>query len=545
LRLDTTDIRKWKTTVYQLRNAPAPAVAQSITTWLSQQYQIEMSTSGLLSPFEQIEREVVVVAEPVTNILIVSATSRFYNEVLKLIEQLDQRPPMVMIDVLMAQITLTEDDEFGVQLGLQDSVLFNRSSPITSTTSGAGLAPGFAFNNQPLGNSTSGVNSNPALVGTQGLSDLGLSRQNSNLGFGGLVLSASSESVSVLLRALKQQGRVDILSRPTIMTLHNQPAYVQVGQVVPVVTTVSQTTAGTTSGTVSKNTGLVMQVIPRISPDGLVVMDIDVSNSTLLPISQGIPIFVSNTGNAVNSPIFDQTLAQTTVSALSGQTVVLGGMLQKNKTTTTNSVPVLGDVPVLGRLFRYDSTTLQKTELLIVMTPRIVKNEADAERIKRIDASRMNWCIGDVTELYGEAGLRTRCDNWTDAETAVVYPDAKPNLPGSLPGAEPVAAPQPLGQAPAGAVPPAAVPQRPSPALPSTAPAGPSGDPSRSYPDPSASQPRPPSGPQQAVFEDQGSMSTRVTYGPPPNSVPGFARIASPPPQASAQTMPDAANPSR
>ena len=110
---------------------------------------------------------------------------------------------------------------------------------------------------------------------------------------------------------------------------------------------------------------------------------------------------------------------------------------------------------------------MQKTELLIVMTPRIIKNEADAERIKRIEASRMNWCIGDVTELYGEAGLRTRCDNWTDAETAVVYPDAKPNLPGSLPGAEPLAAPQPLGQPPAGAIPPAAVPQRPSPAFPS------------------------------------------------------------------------------
>jgi hypothetical protein len=198
---------------------------------------------------------------------------------------------------------------------------------------------------------------------------------------------------------------------------------------------------------------------------------------------------------------------------------------------------VLGDVPVLGRLFRYDSTTLQKTELLIVMTPRIVKNEADAERLKRIDASRMNWCIGDVTELYGEAGLRTRCDNWTDAETAVVYPDAKPNLPGSLPGAEPLAAPQPLGQPPAGTVPP----QRPSPAFPSTVPTGPSGDPSQSFPDPSAQQPRPSGGPQPAGFEDQGSMPTRVTYGPPPNSVPGFARIASPPPQ----TTPEPANPSR
>ena len=86
LRLDATDIRKWKSTVYQLRNAPAPAVAQAITTWLSQQYQIETTTSGLLSPFEQIEREVVVVAEPVTNTLIVSTTSRFYNEVLRMVE---------------------------------------------------------------------------------------------------------------------------------------------------------------------------------------------------------------------------------------------------------------------------------------------------------------------------------------------------------------------------------------------------------------------------------------------------------------------------
>ena len=148
-------------------------MSTAVTQYLVTQLLIEASAgSGPLSPFEQIEREVVVVAEPTSNSVIISATLRFYNEVMALVEQLDQRPPMVQIECLICQITLNDTDEFGVQLGLQDSVLFNRSVPSTTVAT-----PGFAFNNAALGNNPNNFNTNPALVGTQGLSDVGVGQQ--------------------------------------------------------------------------------------------------------------------------------------------------------------------------------------------------------------------------------------------------------------------------------------------------------------------------------------------------------------------------------
>ena len=139
-------------------------------------------------------------------------------------------------------------------------------------------------------------------------------------------------------------------------------------------------------------------------------------------------------------------MAQTTVSAMSDQTVVLGGLIAKSKNESHRKVPLLGDMPLLGHLFRYDSTTNTRTELLIIMTPHIVSNEADADAIKQAEAARMSWCLCDVTTIYGEAGLRRRTDNWSDAETQVIYPDMKYE-PGSLPAEKDVAEPVP---APAG-----------------------------------------------------------------------------------------------
>ena len=187
-----------------------------------------------------------------------------------------------------------------------------------------------------------------------------------------------------------------------------------------------------TNSVTPQNVGVILGVTPRISPDGLVVMQIDAEKSALESEATGIPIFASTGGTVIRSPIVDTTVAQTTVSAMSEQTVVLGGLIAKTKNESHRKVPLLGDVPLLGHLFRYDSTTNSRTELLIIMTPHIVKNEADADAIKRAEAARMSWCLCDVTAIYGEAGLRKRTDNWSDSETKVIYPDLKYE-PGSLP----------------------------------------------------------------------------------------------------------------
>jgi len=447
LRLDSGDVRNRISVVYRLKNSPAIDVANAINQFLTSERQVQQISPGLLSPFEQIEREVVVVPEPVSNSLIVSATVRFFEEIRDLVEQLDERPPMVMIQVLIAEVTLSDTDEFGVELGLQDSILFDRSilgDIVTTTVSesdpgtgivtstdliqSATITPGYAFNNQPIGNSGSTQSLNRSkIVGTQGLSHFAVGRVNDELGFGGLVLSASSESVSILVRALKECRRLEVLSRPQVMTLDNQPAFIQVGQRVPTIRGVQINEAGQVNNIEYENVGLIMGVTPRISPDGLVVMEIDAEKSQVAPIEEGIPVSISATGEVIRSPRIDTTTAQTTVSALDGQTVVLGGLITKSKSDIERKVPWLGNVPILGSLFRFDSTSIRRTELLIIMTPHIVENEEDAERIKHEEAARMHWCLCDVLDLAGDVGVRCRADEWADSETQVIYPDLEPD----------------------------------------------------------------------------------------------------------------------
>jgi type II secretion system protein D len=476
LRLDEDDVRQRRSAVVRLKNAPANLVADAINQFLLSRRQVEQqfgAAAGLVSPFEQIEREVVVVPEMVTNSLIISATQRFFDEIRGIVEQIDARPPMVAIQVLIAEVTLSNTDEFGVELGLQDSILFDRSilgdiQTITRTTTfgdppttvsedivvTATNTPGFIFGNPtiPLGNSGSAsalANSN--VIGTQGLSNFAVGRINNELGFGGLVLSASSESLSFLLRALSESRRLDVLARPQVTTLENQTAIVQVGQRVPYITASQPILGGGVQNTLNfQDVGLILLVTPRVTADGMVVMDIHAERSEVGPIAEGIPVSIGPTGDAVLSPRINTTIAETTVNALNGQTLVLGGLITKVKSETHRRVPLLADIPVLGHLFRYDNVQNRRTELLIIMTPRILRTKEDADILKQVESARMSWCLADVIKIHGESGLRGRNAEWTDAETTVVYPDFAPEmLEGTLPGsAEEILGPAAKGTSP-------------------------------------------------------------------------------------------------
>ena len=468
LRLDETEVRHRKSIVYRLKNAPATSVAQSINQFLQTERQVQQLSPGLVSPFEQIEREVIVVPETVSNSLIVSATPRFFDEIQTLVEQLDKRPGMVMIQVLIAEVELSDYDEFGVELGLQDSILFDRSVlgdiqfQSTNTTPSSGVTtvtqqvisatnvPGYNFNNgSALGNSGSTQSLNSSnMVGGQSLTNFGVGRINNELGYGGLVLSASSESISVLLRALQQCQRLDILSRPQIMTLDNQAAFILVGERVPRITGSQVTTTGQVNNIQLENVGLILGVTPRISPDGLVVMEIDSEKSEVGDPDDGIPVSLLANGQVIKSPKIKTTQASTTVSALDGQTVILGGLMTKTKNQVQRRVPLLSQIPILGNLFRYDSTTVVRKELLIIMTPHIVQNENDMQAIKQTETARMSWCMADVQRIHGSLGVRDHGDEWQDGGVPVVYPDGAPtpaveDEKGGL-KAEPVPAPKPL-----------------------------------------------------------------------------------------------------
>jgi type II secretory pathway component GspD/PulD (secretin) len=263
-----------------------------------------------------------------------------------------------------------------------------------------------------------------------------------------------------MLRALQESRRIDVLSRPQIRTLDNQSAFIQIGERVPRVIQSTITTGGTITNSIDlENVGLILGVTPRISPDGMVTMEIDAEKSELGPEQEGVPISVTATGSTIRAPIVKTTQAMTTVSAADGETIVLGGLIMKSGSDVDRRVPYLADIPVLGHLFRYDGIGSEKKELLIILTPYVIRGPEDSERIKQLETARMSWCCADVHAIHGVAGLCTITDcPHCEAEIPVVYPDFDPRgirtdlqpmypQPESLP-LEEVPAPNPQAEAP-------------------------------------------------------------------------------------------------
>lgn len=421
LRLDESDLRERRNTIYRLKNSPSDGIATAITNFFTSQRNLMTADPNLVSSIEQLEREVIVVSEPVSNSLMISATPRYNEEILRLIEKLDAAPQQVVIQALLVEVELNDVDEFGIELGFQDSILFNRSiidNLVTTTTTttennvtvtqtnviSQSSNPGYLWGNPatPLGNNTTpGLST--SRVGPQSLSNFSMGRTNGELGFGGLVLSASSESVSMLLRALSENRQVRVLSRPQIRTLDNQQAQIVQGQEVPVVDGVTLAGIGGVPSpqVVRQEAGVILNVTPRISPDGNVVMAL-VAEKSEYNLQGGVVIFTdAATGNTVTAPVKDMSTATTTVSVPSGQTIVLGGLITSRTDEVHRKVPWLGDIPILGYAFRYDFLRTRRTELLIFLTPRIIWDDAESEHIKDVEMARMHFIEGAAEEIHG------------------------------------------------------------------------------------------------------------------------------------------------
>ena len=390
LRLDDENRNRQQFFTVKLVNTPAEQVAASLGALIDARRTLLGEVPGLLSPVELIERDVVVIPEVFSNRLLIFASSGSKDDILELIREIDEAPPQVAIQALLVQVTLDNTDEVGVELGFQDSTLFGRSLA-------AGDAAPLAFNNaNPL---PQGV-FNPATLATQGLSNFGLGRANADLGFGGFVFSASSQNISVLLRALAAKRQVHVLSRPQVTVLDQQTADIQVGQTVPVVDGVVINNNSTTPTVTRVPSGLILRVTPRISPDGTVFMQVGAQNNNF--DLAGVPIFVDpTTGATINSPIENVAATNTFVSVPNGQTVVIGGIITKSEAVNERKVPYVGDIPYLGQLFRTDSTVTTRTELLIFLTPRIIYNDSDFELVKQVESDRMHYLEHEAEALHG------------------------------------------------------------------------------------------------------------------------------------------------
>jgi general secretion pathway protein D len=278
--------------------------------------------------------QVYVVADQDTNSLLIATATKYEARVKGVIEQLDRRVPQVLIKVLIAEVTHDNALDFGTDFSILDT---NRNP--------AGKGQFFS--------GTTGANAAVAAAAANGTPS-------------GMIATFLEGNISVTLQALAQQNKLDILSRPYILTSDNQEADITVGSEVPFITnTTVDSNGGIHNNAQYQDIGIILTVTPHINPEGMVTMLVSPQISSLtsktVTIQQGVEL-----------PVFDVRSADSYLTCHDGQTVVIGGMMQDQKTEAVSKIPILGDIPFIGKLlFSYNTTEKTKTELLIFLTPHV------------------------------------------------------------------------------------------------------------------------------------------------------------------------------
>ena len=200
-----------------------------------------------------------------------------------------------------------------------------------------------------------------------------------------MTATLTGDNWGFILRAMQSDGRLEILSRPQILAADNQPASIDVGQRVPVVTGSRITERGDSINTFEyQQVGIQLEVTPRINPDGIVKMDVSPTISALASSSVEI-----STGFTV--PIINSRSATTAVSVQDGQTIVIGGLISTEDNQRVTKIPWLGDIPYIGAVFKRTKKTRVRSELLIILTPHVINDPGEAEKFSRenIDSSNI------------------------------------------------------------------------------------------------------------------------------------------------------------
>jgi len=320
------------------------------------------------------------------NALVVRAEPSMMKEVENIIEQLDVRRAQVLIEAAIVEISDSLSQQLGVQLLAGD--ISGSSGPVGLTNfTNAGLSAATVL--QAIAAESTDIN-----IG-QDLGILGIGQQDSRGGWGALI------------QALAGSGQANLLSTPSIITMDNQQSEIVVGQNVPFRTGETATgTDGTTNPFTTierQDVGLTLRVTPSISDGDLVRLDIEQESSSISSASvAGAADLVTNKRQIKTSVLADNT-----------ETIVLGGLMSENSVSTENKVPLLGDIPVLGALFRSTSTSQEKQNLLVILRPTIMRNKLEAKAISD----------GKYQGLW-ELNLEIKRDNEGDeAADAAVRPD--------------------------------------------------------------------------------------------------------------------------
>jgi len=298
--------------------------------------------------------ELRIVADEPNNALLVLATPRDYEAVEAALRQLDIPPLQVLVDASIVEVSLTGELRYGVQW-------FIRNEFKNNTPSDVGVAE-LNFGERGVIFEEGGNN----------IEASGIAR-----GFPGFNYSIVDAMgiIRAVLNMLAEESRINVLSAPSVMVLDNQSAIIKVGDQVPVrlseATRVDSADPVQTSTIGYRDTGVILEVTPRVNAGGMVVMEIE----------QEVNDVAETTSSGIDSPTFTQRRINSTVSVQSGETIVLGGLIRENRTNSKSGIPGLYKMPVLGPLFGQTSRDTRRTELIVLITPRVAQNIAQVREI--------------------------------------------------------------------------------------------------------------------------------------------------------------------
>jgi general secretion pathway protein D len=302
-------------------------------------------------PADDINSGISIIADETNNSVVVSATAAEIKRIRRVLSEIDVMPAQVLLEATIAEVTLNDQLRFGLRwffrAGLSrfkftdaapGTVKGEDKSPLASV---APIIPGFSyFLNIP--------------------------------------------NAQLVVNALADITNVDVVSSPSLMVLNNKKAILQIGDEVPIATqsavAVTAPDAPIVNAITFRNTGVILNITPRISDDNNIILEIEQEVSDVKP----------TTSSTIDSPTIQQRRIKTVVSVPNGESIVLAGLMQDRSTRERGQVPIAGDIPLIGNLFKNKEDTVARTELLIAITPHVVKDSRQIDMIAAEFRDRLN-----------------------------------------------------------------------------------------------------------------------------------------------------------
>ncbi len=282
-----------------------------------------------------------IVSDEVNNSLVITATSAEFKRMRQILQSVDVAATQVLLEATIAEVTLNDNLKFGVRWFLQKG---NNNIKFTDSVLGA-VAPAFP----------------------------------------GFSYFLNFSNLQVVLNALNSVTDVNVVSSPTLMVMENKRAVLQVGDEVPIATqsavAIGAPGAPIVNSVSFRSTGVILGITPRVSDDGRVMLEIEQEVSGVIP----------TTSSTIDSPTIQQRRVKTTVTARDGETIILAGLMQDRSTRSRDQIPILGNIPWVGNAFKSKNDTIARTELLIAITPQVVRNSNQIDGITAEYRDKLNF----------------------------------------------------------------------------------------------------------------------------------------------------------